>query len=331
MGTLRNALGGICVAFLLLAVVDVAVRLGFPRSDRLNENFSSTYLHREIDALRGSSPTVVLGDSALWGYGLPAQRSALSLLRRQGIPNENLSYEGGSPPNTYAMLRALLRDGVRPRLVVFNVNQKEFNPMDSAYRQLHPSVERLAWSALDRSERALLKPTQPSGSDQALQRIVESTWQLYGMRNDLREWLFGDVDAVHVAQGAIERISGTAGRRRAAHRPTAEAFEGTYDLTPLNASDVSFRFLALVADLLHRNRIPALAILTPTNHVLLHQYVDTPEYAANLRASTFLLRSRGIEVLNLDDAFPGTDFIDNDHLNAAGNVRLAKVLRSALQ
>jgi hypothetical protein len=215
--------------------------------------------------------------------------------------------------------KSCLRDGVRPRLVVFNVNQKEFNPLDSAYRQLHPSVEPLAWSALDRSERASLKPTQSSGSDQALQRIVESTWQLYGMRNDLREWLFGDVDAVHVARGAIERVSGTAARRRAAHRPTAEAFEGTYDLTPLNASDVSFRFLTLVADLLHRNQIPALAILTPTNHVLLHQYIDTPEYAANLRASTILLRSRGIEVLNLDDAFPGTDFIDNDHLNAAGN------------
>jgi len=331
MGTLRNALGGICVAVVLLAVVDVAVRIGLPRSDRLNENFSATYLRREIHALRGTSPIVVLGDSALWGYGLPAQRAALTLLRRQGIPNENLSYEGGSPPNTYAMLQVLFGDGVRPRLVVFNVNQKEFNPLDSAYRQLHPSVERLAWSALTPSERALLKPTQPGGADQTLQRVIESTWQLYGMRNDLREWLFGDVDAIHVAQGAIERLSGTATRRRAAHRPTAEAFEGTYDLTPLSPSDVSFHFLMLVADELHRRGVPALAILTPTNHVLLHEYIDTPEYVANLRTSTLMLRSRGIGVLNLDHAFPGTDFIDNDHLNAAGNLRLAKVLRAALQ
>jgi hypothetical protein len=208
MRQLRRALAAIAVAIVLLAGIDAIVRLVLPHSVRLSDNFSATYLRREVDALRGTAPIVVLGDSALWGYGLPADRAAVTLLQRSGVPLENFSYEGGSPPNTYAMLRVLIAGGIRPRLLIFNVNQKEFNPADSAYQQLHPSVERLAWTILTPAERALLKPTQRNGPDDRLQRAVESIWQLYGVRADVREMLFHDVDAIHALQTAVERLSG---------------------------------------------------------------------------------------------------------------------------
>lgn len=330
MRPLRNALAGIAVAMIVLALIDIAFRSTFPRSERLNENFSAAYLRREVAALRSTSPIVVLGDSALWGYRLPADKAAVTLLRRRGLAVENLSFEGGSPPNTYAMLRILSANGVRPRQVVFNVNQKEFNPADSAYQTLHPSVELVGWTALGHGERALLKSTQPAHPD-ALQHAIESTWALYGMRTDLREALFGDVDAVHALQTAIEGVSGARARRLAAHRPTAQLFEGTYDLTPLDPSNVGFRFLRRIADMLRQQNIPAVAILTPTNHTLLHDYIDSPEYAANLRATRRLLESNGIAVLDLDRAFPASEFLDNDHLTEAGNSRLAAVLRAALR
>ena len=331
MRPLHRALAAIAVALFLLVVIDAAVRMTFPRTERLNENFSASYLRREVRALRGTSPIVVFGDSALWGYGLSSDKAAVSLLRRAGLPLENLSYEGGSLPNSYAMLRLLLARGVRPSVVVFNVNQKEFNPNDSAYAKLHPSVEQLVWSTLAPADRALLKATTTDAPDQRLQRAIETGWQLYGLRTDLRELLFSDVDAVHALQTALETVSGTRARRLAAHRPTPALFEGTYDMTPLAPSNVGFQFLARIADLLRSEHIRALAILTPTNHALLHDYIDSPEYVANLRASRRALESRGVRVLDLDRAFPASEFIDNDHLTAAGNVRFAGLLREALR
>src|SRR5262249_33431781 len=153
----------------------------------------------------------------------------------------------------------------------------------------------------------------------------------YGLRADLRELAFGDVDAVHAVQAVIESATGARARRALAHRPTTEAFEGTYDLTPLEATNVGFRFLDLIAGTLQRERIPAVAILTPTNHRLLHDYIDVPEYTANLRASERVVAARGVRVVDWDAAFPSGQFIDNDHLTAEGNRRLASRLQAALR
>jgi len=260
-----------------------------------------------------------------------AWEAAVSRLRQRGVPAVNLAFQGGSPANTYAILRLFARRHIAPRAILFNVNMKEFNPVDPAFATLYPAISDVAADTLSPSERTALKVLpKPRTIDAAADRALSSFWMLYGMRADIRERLFGDADLASAIKARINILSGEAARTEAAHRPTAERFLGTYDLTPLAPGNVQFDFLIKAADLIAAQHWRAYAILTPTNHGLLHEYIDVPEYQANLRTLTRTLRQRGIRVLNYDARFRPSEFIDNDHLTAAGNARLAQMLKGAL-
>ena len=289
----------------LLAALDVVVDRFFPRFERFSDNVSSAYLEREATALAKDPPEIVfLGDSVLWGYRLQADQSVVSLLGHTGVRGRNLSFEGGSPANTYAILRLLEAKGVRPKLVVFNVNQKEFNASDSAYQKLHPALEALAAPLLTADEKAKLLSTVLGASFEArLDRAISARWRFYALRSDVREAIFSSVDAANALDDVVQTLSGAKARLAQMHRPTPDRFEGTYDLTPLDARNVSVMFLRKTADLLARARIPAIAILTPTNHVLLHEYIDSPAYQKNLAYVRKLLEQRGVRVIDLDRAF----------------------------
>lgn len=321
------------VLFALLAATDVVVRMAFPHAERLSGNFSAAYLARELAAIRDDPATAVFfGDSALWGYKVDASSTSVSLLRRGGCDCRNVSFEGGSPANTYALLRLLVTAGARPRVVVFNVNQKELNPADSAYRKLHPSVEQLAWPVLSPPERALLAPLPVPDWNGTLDRAVSRAWALYAFRSDLREAMFGNVDAVHAFQDVLQSWTGAKARAEEAHRPTADRFEGTYDLTPLvgEPDNVSLTFLRKIGELVQAHRLRAYAVLTPTNHRLLHDYIDVPAYRQNLRYTAALLTHYGVRVVDADAVVPSDEFIDNDHLTVGGNRRLADILRTEI-
>jgi hypothetical protein len=316
----------IATVLVLLVALDAAFLALFPTFPRLADNFSPAYLEREARQLAASRPVVVLGDSVLWGYRLPVEAAAVTQLRARDPRWVNLAYEGGSAANTYAMLRILDRAGVVPRAVVFNVNLKEFNSADSAYDKLYPGVERLAWPLLDAADRAKLEPVEAQTVDARLNAGIESIWHLYAMRSDLREALFADQDAAHALQDAFETWNGTAARKAEAHRPTPDKFEGTYDLSPLDDSNTAVYFLRRTAGLLRGAHVPAYAILTPANHRLLHEFIDVPEYRAQLRFVTKLLATYGVRVLDYDRAFAPAEFLDNDHLTPAGNLHLARLL-----
>jgi len=334
MRLLRALAATALVLFGLLAALDVAVAAWFPRFDRLSENFSSAYLEREVDALAKEPPNsaiVVIGDSVLWGYKLAANQSVTAQLRRSGLGTRNLSFEGGSPVNTYALLRLLMARGVRPRAVVFNVNQKEFSSSDSAYQKIHPSLDALAGGLLAPDERLQLLPTVDRGTIEArLDAWISAHWKFYALRPDIREALFGQVDAAHALDDAVQAASGAKLRVEMAHRPTPDRFEGTYDLSPLDERNVSVLFLRKIAALLKRERVPALGLLTPTNHVLLHEFIDVPQYGKNLAYVRGVLERDGVRVVDLDRSFAGPEFIDNDHLTAAGNQHLAEILEPEL-
>jgi hypothetical protein len=270
---------------------------------------------------------VVVGDSALWGYRVEPWQAAVSILGRSALPVENFAFEGGSPANAYASLRLMQSQGVRPKAVLFNVNLKEFNAADSAYQTLYPGLEQLVWQDLTTDERALLKPTRHPSFDARADATLDSFWALYGMRADIREQLFGTPDAVTAIRNGIERLSGEAALAGAAHVPTPEKFMGTYDLSPLSDANVEVIFLKKFVTLLEHEHIPAVAILTPTNHGLLHDYIDTPDYDSQLAFVTALMRKHGIRVLNYDRAFQPGEFFDNDHLTVEGNERLGALLR----
>ncbi len=320
------ALRTVATALVLLVALDAGFLALFPTFPRLADNFSPAYLAREARQLAGAHPVVVLGDSVLWGYRLPVEAAAVTQLRARDPRWVNLAYEGGSAANTYAMLLILERAGVVPRAVVFNVNLKEFNSADSAYDKLYPGVERLAWPLLDAADRAKLEPVEAHTPDARLNAGVESMWPVYAMRSDLREALFADQDAAHALQDTFEAWDGTAARKAGAHQPTPDKFEGTYDLSPLDDSNTGVYFLRRTAGFLRAARVPAYAILTPANHRLLHEYIDVPEYRAQLSFVTKLLGAYGVRVLDYDRAFAPAEFLDNDHLTPAGNVHLARLL-----
>jgi len=315
---------------LTLAFVDVAVRLALPREPRLEDNFSAAYLQRAICGDGLWRKTVFVGDSALWGYRVAAGDAALTRLNHDGVPVENLSFEGGSVVNSYALLRVMDMYGVRPNALVFNVNLKEFNRADNQYRTLYPALEQLVWSDLSPAQRALLQQTQKPTLDARIDHAVSGGWALYGMRADIREMLFGSADAASAVAEVTHRLSGESARSAASHVPTPARFLGTYDLTALNDANVEVQFLRALAARLRREHIPAYAVLTPTNHGLLHDYIDVPAYAAQLSYVTRILHANGISVLNYDRTFAPDEFLDNDHLTVAGNVHLATLLRRDL-
>jgi|GEM_PF-957938 len=321
------------VALLCLLLVDVGLSFWRPAPQRLPEQFSSAYLQRYVAGQRGRSPIVFLGDSVLWGYRLPADDAAASLLRRR-FPRQsivNLSYEGGSSANTYFMLRYLLASFVRPTLVVFSVNSKETNSADSAYSRLHPSLEALVTPLLSSADRKLLTLQPPPTVASHLEAGVADVWGLYRYRTDIREAFFGTDDAAGALRNALQHLTGSATLQAQAHRPTADKFLGTYDLAPLGSDNVDFTYLKKIYALLRKERIPAVAFLTPTNHVLLNDYIGVPEYDGKLRQLETALRQPGTTVLNLDRSMSTGEFFDNDHLTIEGNRRLAALLTPAMQ
>jgi lysophospholipase L1-like esterase len=323
MGSLART---IFAALLMLAIVDVSFRNAFPTLPRFAPDFSGPYLAREMRALVQRRPIVVLGDSALWGYGVSPQRSAVGILHASDARWTDLAFEGGSPANTYAMLRLLRAARVRPQAIVFNANLKEFASADPAYATLAPAVEEDASASLAAAERARLVSSQAQTFDARADRAIGRLWALYGMREDLRAALFGAPDAAHALLRALQSFDGTAARVARAAPLEPERFEGTYDLTPLGPANVSAYFLARAATLAVTFGVPCYAILTPTNHALLHTFIDSPEYEAQLRYERRILEASGVRVLDYDRTFAAADFIDNDHLTEAGNAALAERL-----
>jgi lysophospholipase L1-like esterase len=289
----------VIVAIVLLE--NILVVRYFTQLPRLTTDFSPAYLQRELQLMaQGPPPTIFLGDSVVWGYQLQPSQTAVSELASRGCVCRNLAFEGGSPPNYYALVRLLLAAGVRPKIVVMQVNQKVFSQSDPAYQRLQPALAELT------------APQKHSAIGERFGRALASIWLVYAMRADIRETLLGDSSAPEP------------------RHPSAALFEGAYDATPLNARNAGVYFLQKTAAELRAARIPAVAFMTPTNHTLLHEYIDTPEYRANGAYLQRLLERQGVVVLDLDAAYPANEFFDNDHLTAAGQRRLAALLAPAL-
>ncbi len=292
---------------------NLAIAAFFPHFSRMRTDFSAAYLKREMRFLRAHPGTVFLGDSVLWGYRIPADATAVAVLDAHGCACENLSFKASSPPNYYALVLLMERAGVHPNAAVVEINQKVLNPADSAYQRLHPAVEELALPLMDSKDAALLTVATPAPmlyrqADAAL----SASWATYALRSDIRETLAGDVDT------------------KPARRLTSAMFEGTYDVGPLDETNVGVQFLEKTADRLRADRIPTVAFLTPTNHALLHDFIDNREYAARGAFLERIMRARGVRVLDLDRAFRTADFIDEVHLTPEAQLRLADILAKAL-
>ena len=319
------------VTLVLLALLDLAVRAWHPWPARLPQHFSTAYFDRLLDDRRNAPGLVVLaGDSVVWGYKLEADRS-LGAQLQAALPQQpilNLSVEGGSPANTYVAVSELLRHGVRPRLVVLNLNLKEFSPGDRSYERILPAFERAARAlpAAERSGMVFQDGSHPTAAAQAIERV----WAFYRYRTDIRQLLFGDADAASRLSTIAQDLSGRSARQTAIDAPTADKYLGTYDLTPITAANASLHYTALTLRALHARGIPVLAFATPANHALLHDTIDVPEYDANRARVAAAARADGARVVDYDRAFAGDAFFDNDHLKAGPTRALAERLAAEI-
>jgi hypothetical protein len=314
MRLLSFALVVAVVASAVVVAENFAVRAYFPHLSRLNTDFSDAYLQRELQGMAASPPQVIfLGDSVLWGFRLKAQQTAVALLSAKRCRCINLSFKSSSPPNYYALTKLLLHYGVRPQVVVLEIDQRVLNQANSAYRTLHPALAELAAPLLSSNDRKILGLSSKGDNfKDRLARLASAAFPVYAMRADLRETLAPPPDAV------------------APQHPTAAMFLGEYDLSPLTDANVGVRYLEKTADALRAARIPTVAFMTPTNHALLHDYIDGPEYRYNLIFLRHALERRGVSVVDLDRAFPAGDFYDYAHLKASAQTRLANILEKEL-
>jgi len=307
----------LATAAALLLLQNIAIAAYFPRLSRLTTDFSAAYLQRELKVMAVRQPQAIfLGDSVLWGYALPPRQTAIAILSSHGCTCRNLSFKSGNPANDYFLARLFVASGIRPKAVVLELNQAVFNEADDYYRTLAPGVASLSGAFLTPEDRASLTLTADQSENRVpawLDRTLSGLSLLYAMRSDIRAVLYGDTEP-----SARPRL-----------RP--ELFEGTYNLLPLNDKNIGVRYLKATADSLRQARIPLVAFLTPTNHALLHDYIDNPRYRANGAYIAGIVERRGGRVMNLDAAFPQSEFIDDTHLTAAGQRRLADALAAALE
>ena len=302
----------VVAATIVVTVVAENLALGryFPHLARLPTDFSSHYLRRELRYLAVQPPqTIILGDSVLWGYRLQPDQTAVSILDARGCRCYNLSFKLSSPPNYYALARLMQTFGVHPAAVVVEVSQRVLNPANDAYRSLHPGVAQLADPLLSKRDRRLLTPTvHPTD----LEGVVASFSLLFAMRADIRETLYPQRESAPLLH------------------PGESAFEGEYDLSPLDPQNVGVHFLMETVNFLRQQNVRTIAIMTPTNHGLLHDYIDGSEYRDNNLYLQRLLRRDGAEVVDLDRVFPTSEFYDDVHLTAAGQRKLASILSDVL-
>ena len=313
-------------AVLLLVLLDAVLGFWRPAPARLPEQFSPAYLGLVLDSAPRKVPTVVVfGDSVLWGYRIHERVTAIATLRKR-FPNLrflNLAYEGGSMPNSEVMLRAVLRSGIDVVGVIANVNVKEFSTLDSTYRTLHPSLEAYGYDHLTLEDRTLLVSHVGTDLNARLGAFVERWWRLYRLRMDIRERLFGHDDLAGALATQLHAITGEAATEEAQHRPTPDLFLGTYDLAPITAHNVGMHYYRAFVDELCARRVPSLLFLTPTNHQLLHEYIDNPDYDANLSRLEKVPDCEAVRIVNLDSAIAPARFLDNDHLDVLGQQQLA--------
>jgi len=319
------------IALTLLAVLDVGLRQWQPWPARLPENFSAAYFERVVDDAGAKDARVlIVGDSAIWGYHLYTNESLGSRLALL-LPSErvlNLSIQGGSPVNTYVAISEALRRGLRPRLVVFNLNLKEFDPEDRSYDRILPAFAPAARRLSSTDQKSFI---YQAGGETRTARFVERFWALYRYRVDIRQSVFGDADFASRIASFASTLTGRTAREDALNAPTPDKYLGAYDLTPLGSDNISLQYTRETLRLLKDRGITAVVYLTPTNHGLLHDTIDVPEYDANLRALGRVARSYGARLYNLDRAFPQKAFIDNDHLDAAATAALAQNVATMIE
>jgi len=298
----------IAVTVALVALQNAALDAFFPQLSRVTHDFSPAYLSRYVGQMAAMPPqTIFMGDSIAWGYRLPDDANAVSILKSEGCACLNLAFNLENPTNEYALIRLMQHEGVRPKAIVLQLDQVAFNPQTMEYRALRDQVYEVTKGVLEPEDLALFHAPK-SGFRDRLDRAFARVSRLYALRADAREALVGEPP---------ERLS---------HVP----FRRFYSLAPLDERNVGIHYLERSLDLLRAAGTPVTAFLAPTNHVAFGADASDPRYLANAAYVERILAKHGARVLRLDALFGPGDFLDDVHLSAAGQRKLASILGARL-
>jgi hypothetical protein len=300
------------VALVLLVILsNVAVSRLLPFQNHLNSDFSTAYLRRHLAELAALPPqTVFLGDGLVAGFRLPSSETAVSVLAGQGCACNNLAFKHGSPASYYALALLLRSNAVKPKTVVLEINQEQYNPQYFGYRRLPEPLAELAWPLFGPDDRAALVPPK-HGLRQRLDRLAGRLSLVLAMRVDIKQILSGAMDPKPPPMSDDVKRS-------------------VYDPALLGPENVSVRYLERTLEVLHGMGTQVLGFSAPANHTVFDTVVNRRAYDINAAYLSQLLRRHRVRLLDLDQTMTAADFEDEVHLNAAGQGRLAALLAPAV-
>ena len=151
-----------------------------------------------------------------------------------------------------------------------------------------------------------------AGLHAQLDRALASLSLLYAMRLDIREAIYGDNDP------APPPLDPQLGRL-------------LYDLPQLDEKNVSVRYLEKTEPCCVLPVRPSSPSGAGQQDHAIDGLVDRARFRANSRYLEGVLARGGAHVLDLESGFTAGEFVDEAHLNAQGQRRLASILANALR
>ncbi len=290
---------------------------------------------KEPDELR----VLLFGNSAVYGYPLPAEQSVAGLLNahfdESGVPAHifNLAMVTPYQVRDAIMMREALP--FAPDVIVYPVTLAEF-------RHLAPMPDPVAARFFSMNAAALQRAVDdpPAGLEEPLG--IYRTW-LTKWRNQ-RHWndQLRDLGlyARRAARAWAEAVSATFNSPTPAFQPPPNARRTAYDCATAEKGYQADRdwkkwnILAYLEDLQRTHGIRILVVHWPIAHEPVgkcysFRFTDAAvhDFSDWLRAET---AQRGLAYLDLRDLLPPDLFVDSLHVTAAGHVRIADALARVL-
>lgn len=343
------------VCLLCLVFIDLALRVyvstRFPSwSQRLppeRVQWDALAAEEALSRLAGypGRKILFLGDSVMVGEDLPFPETVPGQLETklraqftdESFTVSDLAMAASRLGDTYAML--VKASATHPDIVVVEINYQMFSRAQAdeqpfRYPYLRTAVDR---TSTYQQMAARLKLPQSDSRGDALIHFTQEIWALYRYRELVDGLIFQGtpVDRLHGARpspiaATREPQPGQARQLlpwHLRHVDVQQTVGAAYDNDPLDSFPNPALFFAReLVRFLNAHEIRALVFLTPLNHVMLRQYIDTAAFDVNVRRIDALFSGQGFIYRNYQDLLSGDLFTDDDHLTSAGSARLAEVL-----
>jgi len=292
----------------------------------------------------------LVGDSTMQGQKLAADETLPARLAPLLPPDwlaANLGLTATKLPDFfYVTAKLKSRPG---EVVVANVNYKNFGAWDLAvplrFKDFYDaSLDRIAGA--DAAAR-LDVPVQPPAMSGRMDRALGDLWFFYRNRDLVRATLFGQHPRKVVksyyqvfvktgVRGSIDRW-----RRRGAKSDWSQTrwdpwalnvLRDYYRVAPLTSANPVFAFVEPLVRLGREKGLVVALFANPMNREFFdkNRLVDWAIYVDNQQSLRAAVERAGGIYLDYTDVIPPSEFLDNDHLTAAGSRRLAARLAADL-